>query len=188
MNRDELLKIHETLCDKSRGLMRKKNADYAGGRGVEPFANFTRCEAMGICKTEAGMLVRMTDKMSRLSSFLESGKFEVADESLEDTTLDIINYAVLLYAYVADKKNVAENSTSQADLADTNKGRVFLKETPKGANANENVQEWFADVEGHVYATRNPDASRNGCCNGSKSSIDTLRETLGSNPPSRITR
>jgi hypothetical protein len=178
MNREELLNIHETLCNKSRALMRKKNADYAGGRGVEPFANFTRCEAMGICKTEAGMLVRMTDKMSRLSSFLESGKFEVADESLEDTTLDIINYAVLLYAYVADKKNVTENSTSAINLADTNKGQVFLKET----SVNEQ------DVEGHVYETRGPVAFRNGCCNGSKSGIDTPRETLGSNPSSRITR
>ena len=183
MNREELLNIHESLCNKSRSLMRKKNADYAGGRGVEPFANFTRCEAMGICKTEAGMLVRMTDKMSRLSSFLESGKFEVADESLEDTTLDIINYAVLLYAFVADKKNCTENSTSQTNLADDSKGRVFLKETPKGANSNEQIQEWFTDVEGHVVAH-----ARNGCCNGSKSSIDTLRETLGSDPSGRITR
>ena len=187
MNREELLNIHESLCNKSRSLMRKKNADYAGGRGVEPFANFTRCEAMGICKTEAGMLVRMTDKMSRLSSFLESGKFEVADESLEDTTLDIINYAVLLYAFVADKKNRTENSTSQTNLADDSKGRVFLKETPKGGNANE--QEQFAqDVEGHVYQVRSTLPSRNGCCNGSKSSIDTLRETLGSDPSGRITR
>lgn len=178
MNREELLNIHETLCNKSRALMRKKNADYAGGRGVEPFANFTRCEAMGICKTEAGMLVRMTDKMSRLSSFLESGKFEVADESLEDTTLDIINYAVLLYAYVADKKNVTENSMSQTNLADTNKGQVFLKETPKGGNANEQ----------DVYQVRSPIASRNGCCNGTKSSVDTLRETLGSDSSGRVTR
>lgn len=178
MNREELLNTHETLCNKSRALMRKKNADYAGGRGVEPFANFTRCEAMGICKTEAGMLVRMTDKMSRLSSFLESGKFEVADESLEDTTLDIINYAVLLYAYVADKKNVTENSTSAINLADTNKGQVFLKET----NVNEQ------DVEGHGYQTRSPVASRNGCCNSTKSSIDTLRETLGSDSSGRVTR
>jgi len=178
MNREELLNTHETLCNKSRALMRKKNADYAGGRGVEPFANFTRCEAMGICKTEAGMLVRMTDKMSRLSSFLESGKFEVADESLEDTTLDIINYAVLLYAYVADKKNVTENSTSAINLADTNKGQVFLKET----NVNEQ------DVEGYGYQTRSPVASRNGCCNGTKSSIDTLRETLGSDSSGRVTR
>ena len=178
MNREELLNIHETLCNKSRALMRKKNADYAGGRGVEPFANFTRCEAMGICKTEAGMLVRMTDKMSRLSSFLESGKFEVADESLEDTTLDIINYAVLLYAYVADKKNVTKNSMSQTNLADTNKGQVLLKETPKGGNANEQ----------DGYQVRSPVASRNGCCNGTKSSVDTLRETLGSDSSGRITR
>ena len=104
MNREELLNIHESLCNKSRSLMRKKNADYAGGRGVEPFANFTRCEAMGICSTEAGMLVRLTDKMSRLSSFVEAGAFQVKDESLEDTCVDIINYAILFHSFVQSKK------------------------------------------------------------------------------------
>lgn len=73
MTRDELLKIHEDLTGKARSLMRKKNADYAGNDGLEPFANFTRVQAMGICSTEQGFLVRMTDKMSRLSSFVESG-------------------------------------------------------------------------------------------------------------------
>ena len=84
--------------------MQKKNADYAGKGGDEPFANFTRCEAMGICRTEAGMLVRMTDKMSRLSSFVESGTLEVKDESVEDTCLDLINYSVLFYSYLQSKK------------------------------------------------------------------------------------
>ena len=74
-------------------------------RNFEPFANFTRCEAMGICTTEAGMLVRMTDKLSRLSSFVEAGTFQVKDESLEDTCVDIINYAVLFHTFVQDKKN-----------------------------------------------------------------------------------
>lgn len=90
---------------KAFSLMQKKNADYAGRSGEEPFANFTRCEAMGICKTEAGMLVRMTDKMSRLSSFAESGTLMVKDESVEDTCLDLINYAVLFYSYLQGKKN-----------------------------------------------------------------------------------
>jgi hypothetical protein len=105
MTRDDLLRNHELLCSTARELMKKKNADYAGRNGVEPFANFTRVEAMGICSTERGMLVRVTDKMSRLSSFVESGKLEVANESFEDTIVDVINYMVLLHSYVKDKKH-----------------------------------------------------------------------------------
>jgi hypothetical protein len=103
MTRDELLKMHEIICEKGRSLMRKKNADYAGNEGKEPFANFTRVESMGICSTEQGFLVRMTDKMSRLSSFVESGKLAVENESFEDTIIDIVNYAVLMYSYLHDK-------------------------------------------------------------------------------------
>jgi hypothetical protein len=105
MNRDELLKNHEVLCEKAYELMKRKNADYAGRKGVEPFANFTRCESMGVCATEQGMLVRMIDKISRLSSFVEAGVFQVKDESLEDTIVDVINYAVLFASYVEDKRN-----------------------------------------------------------------------------------
>ncbi len=105
MNRDELLKRHETLCTQGRELMNLKNRDYAGNGGQEPFANFTRCEAMGICSTEQGFLVRLTDKMSRLSSFVESGKLHVSDESFEDTCVDIINYMVLFHSYVSEKKD-----------------------------------------------------------------------------------
>jgi hypothetical protein len=105
MTRDDLIRNHETLCNAARELMKKKNADYAGRNGVEPFANFTRVESMGICPTEVGFLVRVTDKMSRLSSFMESGKLEVANESFEDTIVDVINYMVLLHSYLKDKKH-----------------------------------------------------------------------------------
>jgi hypothetical protein len=105
MTKQELLENHKKLCEIARTLMEKKNADYAGRSGTEPFANFTRVEAMGICSTERGMLVRITDKMSRLSSFLESGKLEVANESFEDTIVDVINYMILLHSYLKDKNN-----------------------------------------------------------------------------------
>lgn len=104
MTRDELLKHHEVLCLMARTLMDKKNRDYAGNDGLEPFANFTRVEAMGICTTEQGFLVRLTDKMSRLSSFVESGTLHVSNESFEDTLVDVINYIVLLSAYHNDKQ------------------------------------------------------------------------------------
>ena len=104
MTRDELLKFHEEITKEARDLMSLKNRDYAGNEGIEPFANFTRVEAMGICKTEQGFMVRLTDKMSRLSSFVRAGKMHIKDESFKDTCVDVINYMVLLAAYLKDKE------------------------------------------------------------------------------------
>lgn len=103
MTNIELFKIHKELCSTALDLMQRKNHDYAGSKGNEPFANFTRTEAMGITTTEKAMLVRMLDKMSRLSSFTESGEFKVQDEKLQDTILDMINYSILFYAYLSEK-------------------------------------------------------------------------------------
>lgn len=112
MTRDELLQYHATLCGAARDLMELKNRDYAGSKGNEPFANFTRCEAMGICDTESGFMVRVTDKMSRLSSFLQAGKMYVSDESFNDTIVDVINYMVLLSAYASEKENKTYEESS----------------------------------------------------------------------------
>jgi len=109
MNRDELLELHQTMSNKAFELMKKKNHDYAGGKDRSmPFANFTRCEAMGFSTTEQGFGVRLTDKMSRLSTFCEGGVLKVADESVEDTILDIINYVILFYGYVQSKKEITD--------------------------------------------------------------------------------
>lgn len=103
MNRDQYLKLHESLCKEALELSTRKNHDYAGKGGEQPFANFERCEAMGICTTGQGFLVRITDKLSRLSSFEQAGEFKVKDESVKDTVLDIVNYAVLYYAQKQSK-------------------------------------------------------------------------------------
>lgn len=103
MTREELFKMHGEMCKTALELMKKKNADYAGSGGNNPFANFTRSEALGICTTEQSFLVRMTDKMSRLSSFAAKGKLDVEDESVYDTLIDLINYSVLLAAYLKQK-------------------------------------------------------------------------------------
>ena len=83
--------------------MVRKNHDYAGNSGTTPFANFERCEAMGICSTEQGFLVRIVDKVSRLSTFAKDGKLLVENEGYNDAILDIINYCVLFSAYVKSK-------------------------------------------------------------------------------------
>mgnify|MGYP001375016607 CR=1 FL=1 len=133
MTRDELLRFHERLCKESRDLMNLKNRDYAGNHGSEPFANFTRCEAMGICDTEQGFMVRITDKMSRLSSFLDSGKMHVEDESFHDTVIDVINYMVLLAAYTKDKdsKELAQERREE-DEAHRKISRSWSQQVERG--------------------------------------------------------
>ena len=106
MSRTEYLKFHELMCHGARSLSIRKNRDYTGKDDDKPFANFQRCEAMGITTTEKGFLVRLTDKFSRLSTFCETGSFQVKDESLRDTLLDILNYTILLGAYVEAKKAI----------------------------------------------------------------------------------
>lgn len=105
MDRQGLLSMHKELTEEARFLSERKNHDYSGGKdSTHPFLNFTRCEAMGICNTEAGIMVRLTDKMSRLSTFITTGAFKVKDEALRDTVLDVINYVIILYAFIQSKK------------------------------------------------------------------------------------
>jgi hypothetical protein len=103
MNTTELLKYHEELCSKARAIMEKKNHDYSGASGETPFLNFEVVERVGIIKTEEGFLVRVLDKIMRINTFLKAGKLKVTNESAEDACLDIINYFILLAAYIKDK-------------------------------------------------------------------------------------
>ena len=105
MNRTELLEHHKEICAKAIEIMKEKNHDYAGKGGEEPFANFERCEAMGICSTEQGFLVRVVDKVSRLSTFVDAGELKVKGEAWEDAVLDIINYMILFSGFVTSKED-----------------------------------------------------------------------------------
>jgi hypothetical protein len=103
MKREELFQHHNDLCQTALHIMKKKNHDYAGAGNGTPFANFERCEAMGVCSTEQGFLVRIIDKVSRLSTFAKDGKLVVENEGYNDAVLDIINYCILFSAYVKSK-------------------------------------------------------------------------------------
>ena len=105
VSREELLKMHEKICKEAVDLMRAKNHDYSGGKDEsDPFLNFTRVEKLGITDTKIGFMVRMTDKISRLITFIHNGSFKTKDEALKDTILDLINYSILLYAYASSEK------------------------------------------------------------------------------------
>jgi len=132
MTRDELLMYHDELCTTAKDLMSLKNRDYAGNHGNEPFANFTRVEAMGICTTEQGFMTRITDKMSRLSSFIDCGKMHVANESFNDTIVDVINYMVLLSAYLKDKESQDDPQLMLFDGNDKSVSDADIPPLPEG--------------------------------------------------------
>jgi hypothetical protein len=93
--RDRLFRLHEDMTKAARTIMRKKNADYANEE--DPLANFRRFG-------ELGFVVRMEDKLARLTTFARRGILEVENESLDDTLLDLVNYCVLLSFYVTEEK------------------------------------------------------------------------------------
>jgi hypothetical protein len=91
----------------------------------------------------------MTDKMSRLSSFVESGKLAVENESFEDTIIDIVNYSVLMYSYLHDKKTQSAQSgplfipdVKPSDVVHTN-GNGCCKNTIKQDDPTRPLQTYY---------------------------------------------
>lgn len=103
MNQNDLLAFFDKQTARMRAIMEAKNSDYTGAT-ADPFSNFSRVESLGICTTEQGFLTRMTDKLCRIASFCKRGELSVKDESVSDTLLDLANYAILMAAYLSDKK------------------------------------------------------------------------------------
>jgi hypothetical protein len=103
MTRDEFLTFQKETFDKLHTITKAKNADYTGDEN-NAFTNFERVEQLGITSVEQGFLVRMTDKMSRISTFVKQGHLQVKDESVKDTLFDLANYSILLAGYIESKK------------------------------------------------------------------------------------
>lgn len=81
-------------------LVLQKTKDYA--TIDDPYRNFRLCESVGV-SVEKGILVRMCDKLSRIGNLIESNDPSVKNESIEDTLVDIMNYANILLCYIQQK-------------------------------------------------------------------------------------
>jgi hypothetical protein len=95
--------IKETF-EKCLSTVIAKNKDYSGEANVDndPFKNMRGSSFVGV-DVERGALVRMMDKMGRISSLLGQ-KANVKDEAIEDTLDDLINYAAILKSYLKRNK------------------------------------------------------------------------------------
>lgn len=111
MTKRAYLEFHKRFCEKMVEVTQKKNADYSGA-GDDPFNNFRHIgnlvKVNGVDMVAAGFLTRMSDKFSRIGSFIAKGELQVKDESVEDTLLDLANYAALLAGYLAEQREKPE--------------------------------------------------------------------------------
>jgi hypothetical protein len=71
-----------------------KNHDYTSHGLFGPGSNLTRCEEFDVPAWK-GVLIRLGDKWSRLTTFAKKGLLAVKDESVEDTFLDMAIYSLL---------------------------------------------------------------------------------------------
>ncbi len=101
MTKAEYMLFHSQMCDMMIEITKKKNADYAGS-GDDPFSNFRQIGGLVQMPNviEIGFLTRMSDKFSRIGSFISNGTLQVKEESVEDTLLDLANYCLLFAGYI----------------------------------------------------------------------------------------
>lgn len=82
----------EELLAKMQQLHDAKGADY--GDNILMYKNCRASERFNV-NAWIGVAIRMTDKMSRLEAFAHQDTLRVDDETIEDTFLDIANYALI---------------------------------------------------------------------------------------------
>ena len=87
------IELHKQICDSLNKLYKDKNHDY-GDSVHDTF------EKYGL----TSFLVRMEDKLNRART-LDRGESEVEDEKIEDTLLDLANYAILAVIELKCKEN-----------------------------------------------------------------------------------
>jgi hypothetical protein len=138
MTQEAFLKRLHELHTHSLNIARNKNTDYAGGD--DAFKNFTNVTNYGI-STEQGILVRMSDKITRISNLLTK-QAKVKDETVLDTLTDLSNYALILRIYLESKIELSNVSTGGAAIPDRNVGVDFTppRERTQGAGTDEDIE------------------------------------------------
>lgn len=89
------------IIDELKDLHSRKSRDYNSQE--DAMSNFKICEKAGIPAWK-GIVVRLSDKFSRLLSFCKREEFKVKDETVEDTLKDLANYSILCIVSLRERK------------------------------------------------------------------------------------
>jgi len=97
---NEKVLLHKEICEKLTDIYRRKNKDYG-----DSYAKVRK-------KYPNSVFIRSEDKISRLETLLKPGTVtEVADESIDDTLLDLANYWIM----EAIERRVDKNHMTEID-------------------------------------------------------------------------
>lgn len=77
------IELHKQICGNMHNTYKAKNADYG-----DSFTKVRREYPEAIC-------IRLMDKLERLKTLLKGAEQQVKGESIDDTLLDIANYAIM---------------------------------------------------------------------------------------------
>lgn len=96
MSSDQFLADCKQTLDGCFEILKKKNHDYAN---TNPFSNFENVEDLDMVPEQA-MLYMVKLKLNRITNLLISQK-EPSNESIADSISDMVNYLVIIKAYVS---------------------------------------------------------------------------------------
>lgn len=99
MTTQQLIDYLDGFYKDCQTIVSKKNRDYATNN--DAFKNFRFSTYIDVPIARA-ILVRITDKISRVSNLLDKDP-DVVGESVEDTLKDACNYLAILSAFLEDK-------------------------------------------------------------------------------------
>ena len=75
--------VHKNICITLNNTYKAKNSDYG-----DSFSSLRE-------EFPEAILIRLTDKLNRLKTLMKGAEQKVNDESIEDTLLDLANYAIM---------------------------------------------------------------------------------------------
>lgn len=97
---NQAAEVQKYIIDKANSIVLAKRHDYSGS--VDPFGNFRKSGLFAV-EPWRGVLVRLTDKLSRVQSIVEAGgERKVKEETLWDVFADAVNYICILGGLVAE--------------------------------------------------------------------------------------
>jgi hypothetical protein len=99
MKQELYFKEFQKITNEMMELTKRKNCDYAGKDNA--FRNFELIDYLtgGKVSTAEGILVRMSDKLQRISNLLYAEN-QVKDEKITDTLFDLSIYSIILNIYL----------------------------------------------------------------------------------------
>ena len=108
--------LFKTIVSKMFYTYKRKNKDY-GASFDELFDEYGMTSA----------LLRIKDKYNRLKAINDNGQIEVKDESVEDTLLDMANYAILTIIKLRNNKTTNKGSETLDEIKDVEISNGTLK-------------------------------------------------------------